>query len=232
MIPSHCPPPSIKAITDFVLLKNREIKNRIRKMAREIYDYYFEAGIFQVQTMTVLTGASRFSNALLDQIQLLNNKYPKRPPIAFHEDSTMISSYGQGFSSTKDPKEVAPLQFSTHNRELLLIEDIIEQGFVINYIKYMLNYNTKKPNDLKIVTLLDKPQKRNIDNGDIKPDWSGFEIPNYFVVGFGLDWRHIYRNVGDIVVVKEEYKDKFDYDRWISQNEHYLKWLALNNVAA
>lgn len=95
------------------------------------------------------------------------------------------------------------LDMDVKGKEVLIVEDIIDTGYTLKKIKE--NMQKREANDVKIITLLDKPERREVE---IKPDWTGFKIPNEYVVGFGLDYDQLYRNLPYIGVVKRSvYED-------------------------
>src|SRR5690606_29757115 len=101
--------------------------------------------------------------------------------------------------SSGEVKIVKDLNTSVEGRDILLVEDIIDSGLTLQYLVELFRY--RKANSIKIVTLLDKPSGRQ---SKIKPDLTGFVVPNAFVVGYGLDYAERYRNLPYIGVLKEE----------------------------
>ena len=110
-----------------------------------------------------------------------------------------VSSYGNAFVSSGEVKIVKDLNTSVEGRDILIIEDIIDSGRTLSYLVELLRY--RKANSIKIVTLLDKPTGRKIE---INADMVGFEVPDSFVVGYGLDYLEKYRNLPYIGVLKRE----------------------------
>jgi hypoxanthine phosphoribosyltransferase len=109
------------------------------------------------------------------------------------------SSYGSATVSSGEVKVVGALDEKIRDRHVILVEDIIDSGRTIAYIKAdMLNKGVKS---LTVCTLLDKPSRRV---SDVQPDYTGFEVPDAFVVGYGLDYAQAYRNFPDIGVLKPE----------------------------
>lgn len=114
-------------------------------------------------------------------------------------DFMVVSSYGDGTSTTGAVKISKDLSKDIENRHVLIIEDILDSGVTLSYLKkYLLN---RKPASIKICTLLDKPARRI---SEIKPDYCGFVCPDEFVVGYGLDYAERYRNLPYIGVLKPE----------------------------
>ena len=112
--------------------------------------------------------------------------------------SMKLSSYS-GTQSSGVIKQVMGLTSPVKGRRVIIVEDIVDTGVTINSLKTLL-YN-KGAHDVKVVTLLDKPSRRQVD---VKADYIGFEVENEFVVGFGLDYNQKYRNLPYIGVLKEE----------------------------
>lgn len=110
-----------------------------------------------------------------------------------------VSSYGSGTRSSGEVKIVKDLDAQVEGRDLLIIEDIIDSGLTLSYLVNLFKY--RKAKTVKIVTLLDKPDNRT---AKIKADIIGFEVPNKFVVGYGLDYNQRYRNLPYIGVLKPE----------------------------
>ena len=113
-------------------------------------------------------------------------------------DFMAVSSYS-GTESVGDIKIIKDLDHSVADRDLVLVEDIIDTGITIRELKKLLY--TKGAHDVKVVTLLDKPSRRKVD---MEADYTGFEVENEFVVGFGLDYNQKYRNLPYVGVLKEE----------------------------
>lgn len=110
-----------------------------------------------------------------------------------------VSSYGSGIESTGDVKILKDLDTSIEGRHVLVVEDIIDTGRTLSHLIELFRY--RKAKSIKIVTLLDKKERRVVD---LKADWVGINVPNEFVVGYGLDFDEKYRNLPYIGVLKEE----------------------------
>jgi hypoxanthine phosphoribosyltransferase len=119
--------------------------------------------------------------------------------IPLEVDFIAVSSYGASTQSSGVVRILKDLEAGIEGRHVLIVEDIIDTGLTLNYLRE--NLLSRKPASLKICTLLDKPSRRQVD---IKPDYCGFEIPDKFVVGYGLDFAEIYRNLPFIGVLKPE----------------------------
>ncbi len=165
------------------LLGEEEVVRRIRKMAEDISRDYAGKSIHLI---CILKGSVFITTELAKYINL---------PLTM--DFMSVSSYGDGTESTGRVRIVKDLDESIEGKDVLLIEDIIDSGNTLSFLQEMLW--TKKPNSLKICTLLDKPERRVVEG--IKVDYVGFEIPDKFVVGYGLDYAQKYRNLPYIGVV-------------------------------
>ena len=114
-------------------------------------------------------------------------------------DFMVVSSYGKGTTSTGAVKIIKDLTENIEGRDVIIVEDILDSGNTLSYLKQYME--ARKPNSIRIVTLLDKPDRRT---ADIKADYVGFAIPDAFVVGYGLDYQEKYRNLPYIGVLKPE----------------------------
>lgn len=110
-----------------------------------------------------------------------------------------VSSYGAGIESSGDVKIIKDLDTSLEGRDVLIVEDIIDTGRTLSYLIEIFRY--RKAKSIKIVTLLDKKERRAVD---LEADWVGINVPNEFVVGYGLDFDEKYRNLPYVGVLKEE----------------------------
>lgn len=110
-----------------------------------------------------------------------------------------VSSYGAGIESSGDVKIIKDLDTTVEGRDVLIVEDIIDTGRTLSYLIDIFHY--RKAKSIKIVTLLDKKERRSVD---LEADWVGIHVPNEFVVGYGLDFDEKYRNLPYIGVLKEE----------------------------
>jgi len=113
-------------------------------------------------------------------------------------DFFKLSSYGDEKISSGDVKLLKDLNADISDRHLIIVEDIVDTGLSINYIEKLLKQHN--PASVKIVTLLFKPEKLKYD---LKIDYIGFEIPNKFVIGYGLDYAQKYRNLKSIYVLSD-----------------------------
>ena len=114
-------------------------------------------------------------------------------------DFMSVSSYGSGTKSSGVVKIIKDLDNSVEGRDVLLVEDILDSGLTLSYLRELLR--DRHPNSIRIVTLLNKPARRT---ADIQPDYCCFDVPDEFVVGYGLDYAERYRNLPYVGVLKEE----------------------------
>ena len=114
-------------------------------------------------------------------------------------DFMSVSSYGSDIKSSGVVKIIKDLDTPLEGYDVLLVEDILDSGLTLSYLRELLR--DRHPNSLKIVTLLNKPARRT---ADIQPDYCCFEVPDEFVVGYGLDYDEQYRNLPYVGVLKPE----------------------------
>ena len=165
-----------------VLLTEQQIQTRIRELGAQIDADYPEGPIYLI---VILKGACFF---LADLARVLNRQA--------RIDFIGVSSYGKGKTSSGEVKLTKDLDVSVEGAHVLVVEDIVDSGVTLTYLMHVLEQ--RKPRTLKIATLLDKPERR------IKPvtvSYVGFQIPDEFVVGYGLDYAEDYRNLRDICVL-------------------------------
>jgi len=123
----------------------------------------------------------------------------KRIDTQLEMDFMVVSSYHGGTTSSGEVKLIKDLDTSVEGRDILIVEDIIDTGRTLKYLAELLEH--RKANSVKIITLLDKPEGRVVD---ISADYVGFDMPNEFLVGYGLDYDEKYRNLPYIGILKEE----------------------------
>ncbi len=166
-----------------ILIPPARLKARVRALGRRITRDYAERDLHLI---TILRGGLFF---LTDLARAIDR------PLSL--DCLGISSYaGQTQGTVRITKD---LDDSIQGRDVLIVEDIIDTGLTLAYIRrYLLS---REPASLRICTLLDRPYRRIVD---IAVDYVGFEIPDAFVVGYGLDWRGRYRNLAYIATLKPE----------------------------
>lgn len=166
-----------------VLVPEEEVNQRIAELGRQISEAY--AGK-EVHLICVLKGGVFFMCELAKRITV---------PVSM--DFMSVSSYGDGTSSSGVVRIAKDLDQSIEGKDVLIVEDIIDSGRTLSYLIEMLK--KRNPNSLHLCTLLDKPERRVVD---VKVDYVGFNIPDEFVVGYGLDYAQKYRNLPYIGVVE------------------------------
>ncbi len=168
-----------------VLIDEDRLCDRIKEMAEKINRDYAGKSLHMIG---VLKGSVFMMTELAKHITV---------PVTM--DFMCVSSYGNGTESTGRVKIVKDLDEGIAGRYVLIVEDIIDSGNTLHYLQKVLE--ERKPASLKLCTLLDKPERRVVD--DVTVDYVGFEIPDKFVVGFGLDYAQKYRNLPYIGVIGE-----------------------------
>jgi hypoxanthine phosphoribosyltransferase len=168
-----------------ILLTEEEIAKRVQEMGKELAaKYEGKNPVF----ICILRGAVVFLADLLRSVAI---------PVEI--DFFSLSSYGASTESSGVVKIRKDIDKDITNRSVIVIEDIVDSGLTLHYIKdYLQNH---KPESIEICTLLDKPQAHQTD---LKLDYVGFEISNEFVVGYGLDFAEKYRNLPYLAVLKKE----------------------------
>lgn len=170
--------------TKRILISSAQIEQRIGELAAQI-EHDYSGPLYMV---SVLKGAFMFVADLARAIQ----KIPVR--IEFMG----ISSYGSAKTTSGQVKVTRDLDVTIEGQDVLIVEDIIDSGVTLSYLRRLLEQ--RKPKSLAIATLLDKPERR-IQPVDVK--YVGFQIPDEFVVGYGLDYAEDYRNLPDICVLSQ-----------------------------
>jgi len=167
-----------------ILINETELKDKVIELGKNISDDY--KGLSPV-FITVLRGSIIFLCDLIREVKI---------PISL--DFLSVSSYS-GQTHTGVVRIIKDLDENIENKHVILIEDIIDTGLTLNYIVGMLQ--ERKPASIKVCALLDKKVRRIID---IPIEYKGFEIPDEFVVGYGMDYNQQYRNLPFIGILKEE----------------------------
>lgn len=174
-----------------VLLTEEDIQNICKELGAQLTKDYQGKPLVCVG---ILKGSAMFMSDLI-----------KRIDTHLSIDFMDVSSYHGGTESTGEVQIIKDLGSSIENKDVLIIEDILETGTTLKSITELLQ--SRKVNSLEIVTLLDKPNRRK---ADIEAKYVGKKIPDEFVVGYGLDYRELYRNLPYIGTLKPEvYSNKF-----------------------
>ena len=168
-----------------VLISEADVDKRIQELGDQISKDYEGK---EIHLICVLRGGSFFMCELAKRITV---------PVSL--DFMSVSSYGNDTKSSGAVKIVKDLDDSIQGKDVLVVEDIIDSGRTLSYLMEMLK--DRKPNSLKLCTLLDKPDRRVVD---VDIDYTAFQVPDEFVVGYGLDYAQKYRNLPYIGVVEFE----------------------------
>ncbi len=167
-----------------ILITEEELSNIVKRLGEKISEDYKDKDLLLV---SVLKGSVIFMADLMRAITIPCNI-----------DFMAVSSYGSGTKSSGVVKIIKDLDKSIEGKDLLIVEDILDSGNTLYYLKEILS--ARKPNSIKICTLVDKPERRE---ADIVADYIGDSVPNEFIVGYGLDYDEYYRNLPFIGVLKE-----------------------------
>lgn len=168
-----------------VLVTEEEINEKVRELGRRISEDYKGKDLILVG---ILKGAVIFMSDLARNIDI---------PISM--DFMAVSSYGSSSESTGVVKMIKDLDCSIKDKDVLIVEDIIDTGLTLSYLTD--NLNKRGANSVRICTLLDKPDRRK---AEVPVDYYGFVIPDEFVIGYGIDYAEKYRNLSYIASLKEE----------------------------
>jgi len=170
---------------DKILLSEEQIKAKVQEIGQRISDDYFGKELVMIG---ILKGAVVFLSDLMREVQA---------PLKI--DFMAVSSYGKATHTSGVVRILKDLEGDIAGKDILIVEDIIDTGLTLTYIKE--NLLSRHPASLKICAFLDKPSRRKVD---IMPDYFGFTIPDEFVVGYGLDFNGHYRNLPYVGVLKPE----------------------------
>jgi hypoxanthine phosphoribosyltransferase len=172
-------------ITPTVLFAQQEIEKRVQQIADELSAEY--AGR-ELLVVGILKGSWVFLADLVRKMTI---------PVVI--DFMTVSSYGASTKTSGVVKIVLDLKCPLENRDVLVVEDILDTGLTLKYI--VDNLKTRRPRSLKIVALMDKPDRRR---ADIRADWVGFKVPDKFVVGYGADYAERFRSLPYIGYIDEK----------------------------
>ena len=170
-----------------VLFTEKAIAARVEQLGAELTE---QLGDKRPVLVCVLKGASFF---YIDLCRCMN--------CAIDMDFIAVSSYGQNAKSSGVVRLIKDLDNNITGRHVVIVEDIVDSGFTLSYLTRMLESRGAK--SIKLCTLLDKPSRR-APGVTLQADYSGFQVGNEFVVGFGLDYAEFYRNLPYIGVLKPE----------------------------
>lgn len=170
---------------DHVLYSEEVLAETVKKLGEEISNDYRDKNLLLV---SILKGSIVFMSDLMRNITIPCNI-----------DFMSVSSYGSGTKSTGTVRILKDLDRDVRGFDILIVEDILDSGMTLNYLMDLLY--ARNPNSIRICTLFDKPERRAVD---IKADYKGIEVPDEFIVGYGLDFNEKYRNLPYVGVLKRE----------------------------
>ena len=168
-----------------ILISEAEITARINALSHEITTHY--ADTKQLVVVGLLRGSFVFIADLVRHLDL---------PVEV--DFMTVSSYGNAMVSSRQVRIIQDLETDIKDRDVLIVEDIIDTGHTLSQVIKILK--TRMPKSLTICTLLNKPSRREVD---VTIDWTGFDIPDEFVIGYGIDYAQQGRNLPHIAVVQK-----------------------------
>lgn len=171
------------------LITEEELHRKVAELGKKISEDYQGKNLLMV---SVLKGSVVFMADLMREVT-----------VPCEIDFMCVSSYGSGVKTSGVVKIIKDLDINLKDRDLLIVEDILDSGMTLSYIKTMLEQRGTR--SIKICTLLDKPERRQ---ADIKADYSCFHVPDEFVVGYGLDYDEKYRNLPYVGILKPEIYNK------------------------
>ncbi|MCQ5129015.1 hypoxanthine phosphoribosyltransferase [Butyricicoccus faecihominis] len=166
-----------------VLFTEQQLKDKARELGARITEDYRDKNPLIV---SVLKGSYVFMADLTRQIDVPCNV-----------DFMVVSSYGKGTKTTGEVQIIKDIEQPIDGRDLLIVEDILDSGVTLHYLMQILT--ARGANSIRLCTLLSKPSRRKVE---VKVDYLGYEIPDEFVVGYGLDYAEKYRNLPYIGILK------------------------------
>ena len=178
------PPPAFPSADQMeILVSQTQIAERVAEIGRQITaDYGGQSTSYPLVLIGVLKGAAIFLSDLARAIRMDNTF-----------DFVAVSSYGRARVSSGAVQLIKDIDNPIEGRHVIIVEDILDTGLTLSYLRGLMLQH--KPASLKIATCLDKPSRRLVP---IEADYVGFKIPNHFVIGYGMDYSEVYRNVPDI----------------------------------
>lgn len=165
------------------LISKPQLEETVARLGAEITrDYRGKTPML----VAVLKGAFIFMADLVRQVDI---------PCTL--DFMVVSSYGKGMSTSGQVKIIKDLDTNIEGKDVIIVEDILDSGVTLSSLIRILRQ--RNPASIRICTLFDKPERHQVD---ITPDYKGLEVPNEFIVGYGLDYAEVYRNYPEIAVLK------------------------------
>jgi len=167
-----------------ILIDQLTISETVKSLGKQITEDYKEK---ELVVVGILKGAIIFLSDLIREID-----------VSLTLDFIAVSSYGSATESSGVVMFLKDLEVDIENRHVLIVEDIVDTGLTFNYL--LENLKSRRPASIKTCSLLDKPSRRQVE---IRIDYKGLEIPDEFVVGYGLDYSEYYRNLPYVAVLKK-----------------------------
>lgn len=168
-----------------ILYTKKDLADIVKRLGNRISEDYKDKNLFMV---AALKGAVVFMADLMRAISV---------PCAI--DFLSVSSYGKGTTTSGEVRVLKDLDTTLEGRDLLVVEDILDSGVTLSFL--LKNLSARGPRSIRLCTLLDKPDRRKVP---ITPDYVGAQVPDKFIVGYGLDYAEKYRNLPYIGVLKPE----------------------------
>ena len=175
----------MRADIERILISEAEIHTKVAEMGARISRDYIGKNLV---LLSILKGSVVFMADIMRAIT-----------IPAQIDFMAVSSYGKEAKTSGVVKIIKDIDIELDGKDILIIEDILDSGMTLGYLRSLLE--GRHPRSIRIATLLDKPERRKVD---IVPDYVGFKVPDEFLVGYGLDYAELYRNVPYIGVLKRE----------------------------
>jgi len=173
-----------------ILISEEEIAKRVKELGVQLTEEYKGK---ELMVVGILKGCMLFLSDLVRAIDL---------PLTM--DFMVVSSYGNATKSSGVVRIIKDLEREIEGKDVLIVEDIVDTGLTLSYL--IENLKTRNPNSVKVCSLLDKPERRKVH---VDIEYIGFEIPDEFVIGYGLDYAEVYRNLPFVGVPKPEvYSEK------------------------
>ncbi len=168
-----------------ILLPEEEIQAKVRELGKQISEDYAGRDLVAV---CILRGCVMFFSDLMRHVTI---------PMTI--EFMAVSSYGGGAQSSGSVKIKYDMEHDIGGKDVLIVEDIIDSGNTLSYLTELLR--SRKPASIELCCLLNKPDRRTVD---VPVKYIGFDIPDEFVVGYGLDYNSLYRNYGSVGILKRE----------------------------
>ena len=176
-------------VIDRVLVSKEEIQQAVERLGKQITEDYQGKELFVIG---VLKGGFMF---MADLVRAIN--------LPLQLDFIAVSSYGSSTKTSGVVRLIKDIDKPIEGKHLLIVEDIIDSGITLKYLKEM--FATRSPASIKICTIFDKPSRRKVD---MVGDYVGVEIPDEYVIGYGLDYDGTYRNLPDLCVLRRDVYEK------------------------